>query len=104
MPRLDPNVSLHHLSVEADKQPKVGPRRMHLDLVSKVEPKSILSKADFIREVQYSTLLANIIWVKKKNEKILISIDLRDLNKASPNDECPVPHTDYEALMFMDGC
>ena len=41
-----------------------------------------LIKANFIREVQYLILLANIIPIRKKNDKLRICVDFRDLNNA----------------------
>jgi hypothetical protein len=32
--------------------------------------------------------------VPKKDEKIRICVDYKDLNKASPNDDFPLPHID----------
>ncbi|PKI41868.1 hypothetical protein CRG98_037738 [Punica granatum] len=48
--------------------------------------------------------------VKKKNGKIRVSIDYRDLNKASPKDNFPLPHIDvsvdntarHTQFSFMD--
>jgi len=49
---------------------------------------------DFIREEQHPDWVANIIFVLKKNRKIRIYIDYRDLNTAYPKDEFPLPITD----------
>ena len=54
---------------------------------------------------------ANIILVPKKNEKIQICIDYRDLNAACPKDEFSLPiidvmidnTCDFERMSFMDG-
>ena len=55
--------------------------------------------------------VANIVAVLKKNEKIRICIDYRDLNAAYPKDEFPLPITDvmidntcgFKGMSFMDG-
>ena len=55
--------------------------------------------------------MANIIPVRKKNEKIRICIDYHDLNAACPKDEFPLPLMDamidntwgFERMFFMDG-
>lgn len=47
----------------------------------------------------------------KKDGRIRVCVDFRDLNKASPKDDFPLPHIDilvdntagYELLSFMDG-
>ena len=48
----------------------------------------------FIREEQHPDWVANIVPVFKKNEKIRICIDYRDLNTACPKDEFSLPITD----------
>ena len=70
-----------------------------------------LIEANFIREVQYPTWLANIVPVKKKNGQIRICVDFRDLNKACPKDAFLLPIPDilldnvvgHEMFSFMDG-
>ena len=65
----------------------------------------------FIREEQHPDWVANIVPVLKKNEKIWVCIDYRDLNAACPKDEFPLPITDimidntcgFERISFMDG-
>ena len=55
--------------------------------------------------------MANIVPIVKKNGSIRICVDFRDLNKACPKDDFPLPHIDllvdntsrYEMLSFMDG-
>ena len=43
----------------------------------------------------YPQWIANIFPVpKKKNEKVHMCVDYRDLNKASPKDDFPFPHID----------
>ena len=47
----------------------------------------------------------------KKDGRIRVCVDFRDLNKASPKDDFPLPHIDelvdftagYALLSFMDG-
>ena len=56
-------------------------------------------------------LRSNIVPVLKKNGKIRVCIDLRDLNIACPKDEFSLPITDvmidntcgFERMSFMDG-
>ena len=50
--------------------------------------------SDFIREEQYPDWVANIVPVTKKNGKIQVCIDFRDLNEACPKDEFLLPITD----------
>ena len=38
--------------------------------------------------------MSNIVAVPKKDNKIMVYVDFRDLNRASPNDDFPLPHID----------
>ena len=61
--------------------------------------------------VNYPEWLANVVPVPKKNGKVRMCVDFRDLNKANPKDDCPLPHIDvlventagHALLSFMDG-
>ena len=67
-------------------------------------------KAGFIKAVSQTDWLDNIVLVPKKDGKVKICVDFRDLNKACPMDDFPLPHIDVlvdntagNALMsFMD--
>uniref|UniRef100_A0A2N9I0X6 Uncharacterized protein n=1 Tax=Fagus sylvatica TaxID=28930 RepID=A0A2N9I0X6_FAGSY len=70
-----------------------------------------LSKPDSFGEVQFPKWIANIVPVRKKNGQIRVCVDFRDLNRACPKDDFPLPNTElmvdstigHEALSFMDG-
>ena len=55
--------------------------------------------------------MANVVPVPKKDGKVRVSVDFRDLNKAIPKDDFPLPHIDmlvdstvgHPMLSFMDG-
>ena len=65
----------------------------------------------FIREVQFLKWIANIVPVKKKNGQIRVCVDFRDLNKACPKNDFPLPNIElmvdvtigHKVLSFMDG-
>ena len=65
----------------------------------------------FLRVVNYPEWLANVVSVSKKDGKVRMCVDFRDLNKASPNNDFPLPHIDilvdntagHALLSFMDG-
>ena len=69
-----------------------------------------LIDSGFIREEQHPDWVANIVLVTKKNGKIQVCINFRDLNEACPKDEFPLPITDvmidnkyrFERMPFMD--
>ena len=44
--------------------------------------------------VEYPKWLANVVLVPKKDGKVRVCVDFRDLNKASPKDDFPLPHID----------
>ena len=48
----------------------------------------------FIREVYYPELLANVVMVKKSNEKWRVHVDFTDLNCDCPKDSFPLPKID----------
>ena len=65
----------------------------------------------FLSIVEYPKWLANVVPIPKKDGKVRVCVDFRDLNKASPNDDFPLPHIDllvdntvgHSMLSFMDG-
>jgi len=68
-------------------------------------------KADFLTTIAYSDWVANIVPIPKKDEKVRICVDYRDLNRASPKDKFPLLHIDTlidntttnKFFSFMDG-
>lgn len=71
---------------EPFKQP---PRRMAHKVVLKVKDEvERLLKAGFIRLIMYIEWLSNIVSIIKKNEKIQVCIDFKNINLATPKDEC----------------
>ena len=69
-----------------------------------------LLEVDFIREVYYPDWLANVVMVKKANEKWRMCVDFTSLNKACPKDSYPLQRIDTlvdsiarnQLLSFMD--
>ena len=61
--------------------------------------------------VEYLEWLANVVPVPKKDGKVRVCVDFRDLNKVSPKDDFPFPYIDmlvnsttgHSMLSFMDG-
>ena len=66
---------------------------------------------DFLKVILYLEWLANVVPVPKKDGRVRMCIDYRDLNKANPTDDFPLPHIDvlvdnttgHKMLSFMDG-
>ena len=65
----------------------------------------------FISMVEYPEWLANVVPVPKKDSKVRVCVDFRDLNKVSPKDDFPLSNIDllvnstagHLMLSFMDG-
>ncbi|KAG9444925.1 hypothetical protein H6P81_016265 [Aristolochia fimbriata] len=95
MPGLDPRVAVHKLAVHPFVRPEVDK----------------LIATNFIREVKYPFWIANFVPVEKKTGQSRVCVDFRDLNKACPKDDLPLPITElmvdattgHEVLSFMDG-
>ena len=70
-----------------------------------------LIEVGFIREVKYLTWIANIVPMKKKNGKIRVCVNFRDLNNVCPRDDISLPiielmvdaTTAHGTLSFMGG-
>ena len=68
-------------------------------------------KAGFLTTIAYSDWVANIVLVPKKDGKVRMCINYRDLNRASPKDNFPLPYIDTLIdntvinmfFSFMDG-
>jgi len=67
--------------------------------------------AGFLAFARYPEWVANIVPVLKKDGKVRMCVDYRDLNRASPKDNFPLPHidilmdnmTNFALFSFMDG-
>ena len=96
MPGLDPQVAMHRLNIKPDAKPvKQQQHRFRPNIMEAIETEvHKLIACGFIREEQHPDWVANIVPVLKKNGKIRICIDYRDLNTACPKDEFSLPITD----------
>ena len=48
----------------------------------------------FIKPIHQVEWIANVVLVPKKDGEVRMCMDFRDLNKAFPNDDFPLPHID----------
>ena len=70
-----------------------------------------LLAAKVIQPINYSEWISNMVPISKPFSDIKICIDFRDLNKACPKDDFPLPNIDmivdliagHEILSLMDG-
>ena len=110
---LDRSLVEHRLPIKPEFHPfQKPPRRMskEVELKVKEEIEKIL-KAKFIIPTRCLQWLANIIPMMKKNEKLRVCVDFRNLNAATPKDMYVMPIADMlvnstannEFLFFMDG-
>nr|KYP62764.1 Transposon Ty3-I Gag-Pol polyprotein [Cajanus cajan] len=93
MPGLDRGLVEHRLPMIPEKKPvKQSPRRFAPEVIEKIKEEiERLLKAKFIRTSRYAEWISNVVPVIKKNGKLWVCIDFRDLNTATPKDEYPMP-------------
>lgn len=113
MPGIDREIVEHRIPLLPNARPvKQVRRRMNpkwADQIKTEVEKQI--KAGFLEVVTYSDWIANIVPVPKKDGRVRMCVDYRDLNKACPKDDFPLPHIDIlvdnaansQMLSFMDG-
>src|SRR3954469_22930654 len=113
MPGLDTDIVVHRLPLKEDSPPvKQKLRRSRPDMSEKIK-KEVEKQFDdgFLQVVNYPPWVANIVSVPKKDGKVRMCVDYRDLNRASPKDDFPLPHIDvlvdntaqFSVFSFMDG-
>ena len=112
MPGIDPSVIVLRLNVNPASSPIRQKKRVFTQERDKaiVEEVRKMLEAGFIREVYYPDWLANVVMVKKSNEKWRMCVDFTDLNRVCPKDSYPLPRIDtlvdsmarHELLSFMD--
>ena len=113
MPGLSRSIVEHRLPLKPGYRPyKQGARKIdsrHYEAMK--EEIMRLYEAGFIRPCRYAEWVSSIVPVEKKNGKMRVCIDFRNLNKATPKDEYPMPNADLlvdaaagnKILSFMDG-
>lgn len=113
MPGLDPDIASHRIPTYPDIEPKKQKlRRMSPDMSLKIKEEVLKQwNAGFLEVATYPRWVANIVPVPKKDGRVRMCVDYRDLNKASPKDDFPLPHIDVLVdnaarsyrYSFMDG-
>ncbi|PKI68229.1 hypothetical protein CRG98_011365, partial [Punica granatum] len=92
---------------------ELAQRSRMIDFLTEYQEEEVIKQMDvrFLEVCNYSEWVANIVPVEKKNGKVRVCIDYRDLNWASPKDNFPLPHIDvlvdntarHTQFSFMDG-
>ncbi|XP_070035327.1 uncharacterized protein [Nicotiana tomentosiformis] len=94
MPGLSTDLVVHKLPTDPAFPPiKQKLRKFKTDMSVKI--KEEITKqlgAKVIRVIQYPIWLANVVPVPKKDGNTRVCVDYRDLNKASPKDNFPLPN------------
>ncbi|RDX93153.1 hypothetical protein CR513_24628, partial [Mucuna pruriens] len=96
MPGLDTAIVEHKLplipnAISIGKQL----RRMKLEVALKIKEEVEKQwKVGFLAMAEYPQWVANIVPVPKKDGKVRMCVDYRDLNRASPKDNFSLPHID----------
>jgi hypothetical protein len=113
MPGLDSEIMEHRFSLKPEYLlVKQKLRRTHPNMAVKI--KEEMQKQIDVRfpvTAKYPQWVANIVSVLKKDGKVRMCVDYRDLNKASLKDDLPLPHIDmlventtkFKVFSFMDG-
>jgi len=113
MPGLDPHIVEHRIPTRPECPPvRQKLRRTCPDMALKIK-REVQKQIDagFLMTVEYPEWVANIVPVPKKDGKVRMCVDYRDLNKASLKDNFPLPHIDIlvdntaqcKVFSFMDG-
>ena len=113
MPGLSYDIVQHRLPLNPECSPvKQKLRRMKPETSLKIkEEVKKQFDAGFLAVARYPEWVANIVPVPKKDGKVRMCVDYRDLNRASPKDNFPLPHidvrvdntTNFAFFSFMDG-
>jgi hypothetical protein len=94
---IDRNLVGHRLQIKPGFRPHKQLTRnfSHKIILHVKEEVDRLLKAGFIQPYRYAEWVSNIVPVEKKNTvKAWICVDFRDLNRATPKDEYPMPVVD----------
>ena len=110
---IDLEIAQHHIDTHDHMVPiKKKLRRMMAEWLLKIEEEVTKQlKVVFIKPINQAKWITNVVPIPKKDRKVRMCVDFRDLNKACPKDDFPLPHIDVlvdstvgSALMsFMDG-
>ena len=113
MSGLDPSLVAHALNVELGVKTMIQPMRtFHSNIEAQIiQEVQKLHVASFVKPIEHLKWLSNIVPIKKKNEQIRCCVDFRNLNKACPKDEFPLPNmdmlidsaTEHAMFSFIDG-
>jgi len=113
MPGSDRSIVEHRLPIKYGFRPHQQPaHRCNPNILPDIKAEiTKLIEAKFIRQCWYAEWISNVVPVYKKNGKLRVCIDFRNLNKATLMDGYPMPVADllvdavagHRIISFMDG-
>jgi hypothetical protein len=113
MPRLDRSIVEHQLPLKKGFRPfQQRARQMKAEVLEEVKKEvEKMLEAGFIRPCRYAEWISSVVPVQKKDGLWRVCVDFRDLNRAIPKDEYPMPVVEtlinavagHKILSFMDG-
>lgn len=101
IPGLDLELVLHHLPLLPGVKPykhKLRKMHPHIVLLVKIELQKLLD-VGFIRPIDYAKWISNLVPISKHTGGIKICIDFRDINKAFPKDDFPLPNIEFIVVL-----
>ena len=112
MPGLDRYIVEHRLPIKPGYWPhQQVSRRCNPKILPDIKAEiTKLIEEKFIRQCRYAEWISNVVPVYKKNGKLWVCINFRDLNKATLMDGYPMPVADmlvdavarHKVISFMD--
>ena len=112
MPRIDPEIAQHHIDTHDHMVPvKQKLKRIRTEWLLKIKEVHKATKGRVQQTCKPSQMDSQCRAIPKNDGQVRMCVDFRDLNKACPKDDFPLPHIDVlvdntagSALMsFMDG-
>ena len=113
MSGLDTDIVVHRLPTKEDcPLVKQNVRRMRPDISENIQAEVMKQfNVGFLVVTSYPQWVDNVVPLPKKDGKVRMCVDYRDLNRASPKDNFSLPHIDvlvdnivqHKVFSFMDG-
>jgi hypothetical protein len=113
MTGLDRSIIEHRLPLKKGFQPfQQRARQMRTKVLEEVKKEiQKMLEAGFITPCRYANFISSIVPVQKKDGRSWVCMDFRDINRATPKDEYPLPIAETlinvvvgnKTLSFMDG-
>jgi hypothetical protein len=113
MPGLDRSIVEHRLPLKKGFRPfQQRARQMKAELLVEVKKEvEKMLKAGLIRPCRYAEWISSVVHVQRKDGRWRVCVDFRDLNRATPKDEYPIPvaktlinaAAGHKILSFIDG-